>query len=61
MAMLPMLLMLGQGCTNRQTVYVLDGKEVVVLKEGTTFTAAYDGTFYSERAEKRIMQVKQKR
>lgn len=53
-------LMLGTsiiGCS-RINVFVLNEKEIVVLKKGDQFTAPYDGTYYSQRAEQRVMNAK---
>lgn len=52
-------LILGQGCA-KTTVYVLQDSEFVPLSKGQTFTAQCDGTFYSSRAETRIMNVEVK-
>ena len=40
------------------TVCVLNQDEVVILEKGKAFTAPYDGTFYSKRAENRIMNAR---
>jgi len=40
-------------------VFVLEEKELVVLEKGDTFVVPYNGTFYSERAEKRVMNARQ--
>lgn len=45
------------GC-GRISVYVLNQDEIMMLKKGETITAPYDGTFYSQRAEKRVMDAK---
>jgi hypothetical protein len=45
------------GCSTTP-VYVLDQKEIIVLKKGDTLIVPYDGTFYSARAEQRVMEVK---
>ncbi len=52
--------MLGIGLIGCSTtsVYVLNQDEVILLKKGTTLTAPYDGTFYSQRAEQRVMNAK---
>lgn len=53
-------LMLGisiTGCS-RISVIVLNKDEIVVLKKGDQFTAPYDGTYYSQRAEQRVMNAK---
>ncbi len=42
------------GCS-RTSVYVLNQDEIVILKKGETLTVPYDGTFYSQRAETRVM------
>ena len=55
---LGLTLILLTGCNGLTPVHVLDQKEVVMLSEGDEFTAPYDGTFYSRRAEERIMKVK---
>ena len=46
------------GCSGLQ-VFVLEEKELVVLEKGDTFVVPYNGTFYSERAEKRVMNARQ--
>ena len=46
------------GCKT-VNVFVLEEKEIVVLEKGETFTVPYDGTFYSQRAEQRVMKAKQ--
>ena len=45
------------GCSST-TVYVLNEKEIMSLKKGEGITIPYDGTFYSERAESRVMNAK---
>lgn len=49
------------GCSSLTTTYVINNDEIEFLSKGQTFTAPYDGTFYSQRAEKRIMEVKVRR
>lgn len=46
------------GCGSLQ-VFVLEEKEIVVLEKGETFIVPYNGTFYSERAEDRVMDARQ--
>lgn len=46
------------GCVSLTPVYVLNGDEIEFVSKGQNFTANYDGTFYSARAEKRVMQTK---
>lgn len=47
------------GCAgNRLTAALIDGKDVVPLKAGQTFTPDRDGCFYSLIAEAEIMAVK---
>ena len=48
------------GCSGT-TVFVLEEKEIVVLEEGETFKVPYNGTFYSHRAESRVMNARQMR
>ena len=52
--------MLGIGLTGcgRTSVFVLNQDEIVMLKKGEALTAPYDGTFYSQRAEDRVMNAK---
>ena len=45
------------GCSGT-SVFVLNQDEIVMLSEGETLVAPYNGTFYSERAEKRVMNAK---
>ena len=45
------------GCSG-VSVFVLNQDEIVMLREGETLVAPYDGTFYSERAETRVMKAK---
>lgn len=45
------------GC-NTTSVYVLNQDEIIMLSKGETLVAPYDGTFYSQRAEKRVMNAK---
>ena len=45
------------GC-NTTSVYVLNQDEILMLKKGDALTAPYDGTFYSQRAENRVMNAK---
>lgn len=45
------------GC-GRTSVFVLNQDEIVMLKKGEALTAPYDGTFYSQRAEDRVMNAK---
>ena len=45
------------GCSAVK-VFVLDREEIIVLKKGDSMIAPYDGTFYSERAEARVMNAK---
>lgn len=45
------------GCSTT-SVFVLNQDEVIIVKAGELIIAPYDGTFYSERAEKRIMNAK---
>jgi hypothetical protein len=45
------------GC-GRNSVYVLNQDEILLIKKGQTITAPYDGTFYSQRAENRVMNAK---
>lgn len=54
------ILMLGIGLSGcgRTSVYVLSQDEFIPLKKGETFTAPYDGSYYSHRAEDRIMDAK---
>ena len=53
-------LMLGIGLTgcSRIQVYVLDQKEIMQVKKGDTIIVPFDGTFYSNRAEDRVMNAK---
>lgn len=55
-------LMLGvmlSGCVSQKmSVWVINQDEIQMLKKGDTLTAPYDGTFYSKRAESRIMDAK---
>ena len=56
-------LMLGvmlSGCSSSQkmSVWVINQDEIQMMKKGDTMTAPYDGTFYSKRAESRIMDAK---
>lgn len=53
-------LMAGIGLTgcNRTLVYVLDQKEIMMVKKGEVVTVPFDGTFYSARAEDRVMNAK---
>ena len=48
------------GCASSGTtpVYVLNGDEIIMVSKGQVITAPYDGTFYSARAEKRVMNAK---
>ena len=46
------------GCSHAVNVHVLNEDEIELLSEGETFTAPYDGTFYSQRAEQRIMNAR---
>lgn len=46
------------GCSNLTSVYVLNQDEILMLKKGDTMTVPYDGTFYSQRAESRVMNAK---
>jgi len=50
------------GCAlsscGRTIVFVLNEDEVVDLKKGQTFTAPYDGVYYSDEAEARVMDAK---
>ena len=46
------------GCSTTTSIWVLNQDEIVMLKKGETLTAPYDGTFYSERAETRVMNAK---
>lgn len=46
------------GCSAATQVYVLNQDEVILLNQGDALTAPYDGTFYSARAEKRIMNAR---
>lgn len=45
------------GCVST-SVFVLNQDEIVMLKKGEALIAPYDGTFYSQRAEKRVMDAK---
>jgi hypothetical protein len=45
------------GCTST-SVYVLNNDEFEPLKKGQVFTVPYDGSYYSQRAETRIMDAK---
>jgi hypothetical protein len=58
--MLGLMLMVGTVSCSTLTVYVLNQDEIIMLKKGESFTAPYDGTFYSTRAEMRVMNVKVK-
>jgi len=54
-------LMLGinlTGCSPATVVCVLNQDEIIMVEKGDTLTAPYDGTFYSARAEKRIMNAR---
>ena len=56
-----LVLVLGvvlSGCSRIMPVWVLQSDEMVPLSKGETFTAAYDGCFYSLEAETRIMDAK---
>ena len=46
------------GCSRGTSVFVLQGDEFIPLRKGETLTAPYDGSFYSQRAESRIMGAK---
>lgn len=46
------------GCArNRFPLNVIDGKDIVPLKAGQTFTPDRDGCFYSLQAEDEIMNI----
>jgi hypothetical protein len=49
--------MVSIGC-GRTSVYVLNQDEIMLIKKGQVITAPYDGTFYSARAENRVMNAK---
>lgn len=56
-----LFLMLGislVGCSGATQIFVLEEKEIIVLKEGEMIKVPYDGTFYSTRAEKRVMNAR---
>lgn len=50
--------LVGCSTVTGTSVYVLNSDEVVLLNKGETMKAPYNGTFYSERAEKRIMNAR---
>lgn len=57
--LLSLMLGISTSACSGINVFVLEEKEVVVLKKGDSFVAPYSGTFYSENAEKRIMNARQ--
>lgn len=57
--LLTFLMALG-GCSTT-SVYVLDQAELIRIKEGQNITAKYDGWLLSDRAVKRVMDVKVKK
>lgn len=46
------------GCSTATSVWVLDEEEIQPLATGETFTAPCNGTFYSDRAERRVMNAR---
>jgi hypothetical protein len=52
------MMLIGCGSSGMTEVYVLNNDEIVQLSPGEAFTAPYAGTFYSNRAEQRVMHAK---
>ena len=46
------------GCSTTTSVHVLNQDEVILLRKGDKLEAPYNGTFYSENAENRVMNAK---
>lgn len=49
----------GIGCQSRQPLTPIDGKDIVFLSKGDTYTANEDGLFMTEEYFKHILRVKQ--
>ena len=57
MTVLLIFLTLSAGCKTTST-YVLQGEELLRVKKDQEIKAPYDGWFLSDRAVKRVMDVK---
>ena len=46
------------GCSSIASTHVIQDDEIVILKKGQAFTAQYNGVFYSDAAQRRLMHAK---